>query len=82
MEMPDVFRALEREMNFEEGTTSRFYEDSRLPLPMGMSFSRRSWASFFLMSHIADDTVTGADQPVLNNLPNGRTQGGRRTGKK
>lgn len=51
MEMPDVFRALEREMNFEEGTTSRFYEDSRLPLPMGMSFSRRSWASFFDVAH-------------------------------
>jgi hypothetical protein len=36
LEMPDVYRALEKELELEEGVTAEFYRASNLPLPTGM----------------------------------------------
>jgi len=49
LEMPDVYRAFERQLGLKEDTTFKFYEDNKLPLPIGMYI--HFCATRRLMSH-------------------------------
>ena len=72
LEMSDVYRAFERELDLEEGITAKFYKDNDLSLPMG----RYSPLALGALSDVVITDTTTATPSVHNHLSNGKPQGG------